>query len=41
MGFYWKFHRENRVRSNLLKDDSMAEIAQFKSATIAQFPPFS
>ena len=34
IGFYRKFHPENRGPSDSLKDDSMAETVQFKSATI-------
>ena len=39
MGFYRKFYRENRGPSDSLKDDSMAKIKQFKSATISRFSP--
>ena len=34
ISFYRKFHPKNREPSDSLKDDSMAEIAQFKWATI-------
>ena len=40
MGFYKKFHRENRGLSDSLKDDSTDEIGIFKWATIPRFPPF-
>ena len=39
MGFYRKFHHENREVFDSLKDDSTAEIGQFKWATIPQFSP--
>ena len=37
--FYKTFHRENRGRSDSLKDDSMAEIARFEWAKIPRFSP--
>ena len=45
IGFYKKFHRKNCGPSDFVKDDSMAEIAWFKWATIPRFfchdcPPF-
>ena len=40
IGFYRKFHCENRGPFDLLKDDSMAEIGRFKWATIPRFSPF-
>ena len=45
ISFYKKFHPENCGPSDSLKDDLMAEIAQFKWATIPRFslhdfPPF-
>ena len=39
IGFYKKFHPKSCEPSNSLKDDLMAEIAQFKWATIPQFSP--
>ena len=39
IGFYKKFHLKNRGPCNSLKDDSTAEIARFKWATIPRFSP--
>ena len=39
IGFYRRFQPENCGPSDSLKDDSMAEIARFKWATIPRFFP--
>ena len=39
IGFYRKFNLKNRGPSDSLKDDSTAEIVQFKWATIPRFSP--